>query len=307
MTKYAKKTDLTLAKAIKLLKTSEATNFQAQDMAVPRVSTVQAINTRSQQKPQKGTRQVTSLSNLDSSQKLCRYCGKRHAFRKEACPAFDKQCLICKKEGILLDSVVLQKLTMLKMRTVRMRKPFSFMQSKPLLASQNLVTCTVNDSHKVTFETDTGASCNVLPLSDYIKATGDTKGTLISPTKTCLTMHNNSKATPIGKVMLRVEQSGQTHRLRFFVMKSSVMPILGKGSSIGMRLIQILDCDNIHSVTPDTAFPGGTPTNLSDPILCHYSDVFSGLGKLPGEYTIQIHSDKVPVVNPPCRLPVFYS
>ena len=133
--KLLSKTDLTLAKAIKLLKTSEATHFQAQDMAVPRVSTVQAINTRSQQKPQKGTRQVTS--NLDSSQKPCRYCGRRHAFRKKACPAFDKQCLICKKEGILLDSVVLQKLTMLKMRTVRMRKPFSFMQSKPLLASQH--------------------------------------------------------------------------------------------------------------------------------------------------------------------------
>ena len=104
--------------------------------------------------------------------------------------------------------------------------------------------------------------------------------------------------------MLRVERSGQTHRLRFFVMKSSVMPILGKGSSVEMRLIQILDCDNIHSVTPDTAFPGGTPTNLSGPILCHYPDVFSGLGKLPGEYTIQIHSDKVPVVNPSRRLPV---
>ena len=95
--KLLSKTDLTLAKAIKLLKTSEATHFQAQDMAVPGVSTVQAINTRSQQKPQKGTRQVTS--NLDSSQKPCRYCGRRHAFRKEACPAFDKQCLICKKRG----------------------------------------------------------------------------------------------------------------------------------------------------------------------------------------------------------------
>jgi len=43
-------------------------------------------------------------------------------------------------------------------------------------ASQpSLVTCTVNDSHKVTFEIDKGASCNILPLSDYIKATRDKK------------------------------------------------------------------------------------------------------------------------------------
>ena len=46
------------------------------------------------------------------------------------------------------------------------------------------------------------------------------------------------------------------------------MPILGKGSSIGMKLVQILDCDNIHFVTANTP---GSPTTLSDPILCQYS------------------------------------
>jgi len=61
-----------------------------------------------------------------------------------------------------------------------------------------LVTCTVNDHHKVIFEIDTEASCNILALADYIKATGDKKCTQINPTKTCLTMHNNSKATPKG-------------------------------------------------------------------------------------------------------------
>ena len=66
-----------------------------------------------------------------------------------------------------------------------------------------------------------------------------------------------------------------------------------------MRLVQILDCDNIHAVTTDVP---GSPTTLSDPILCQYSDVFGGLGKLPGEYTIQTHSDKMPAVNPPRQL-----
>ena len=32
--------------------------------------------------------------------------------------------------------------------------------------------------------------------------------------------------------------------------------------------------------------------------------MFNGLGELPGEYTIQVKSDTVPVVNPPRRLPV---
>ena len=36
-----------------------------------------------------------------------------------------------------------------------------------------VVICTVNEHHKVVFEIDTGASCNIPPLADYIKATGD--------------------------------------------------------------------------------------------------------------------------------------
>ena len=162
----------------------------------------------------------------------------------------------------------------------------------------------MNERHKVTFEIDTGASCNILPLADYIKATGDRQGAFISSTQAQLTMHNNTRATPVGKAMLRVERGGSTHLLRFFVMKSAVMPILGKSSSVGMKLVQILDCDNIHLINTQTLMPRNPPEVLSDHILCQYCDVFNGLGELPGEYTIRVKPDAVPVVNPPRRLPV---
>ena len=167
-----------------------------------------------------------------------------------------------------------------------------------------LITCTVNEHHKVTFEIDTGASCNILPLADYVKATGDKEGALISPSKTRIIMHNNTSNTPICKVMLRVEQRGNTHLLRFFVMKAAVMLILGKSTSIGMKLVQILDCDNIHSVTTDTPTSSDPQKVSDDPIIRQYYDVFNGLGELPGEYTINIKPDSIPVVNPPRRLPV---
>ena len=43
------------------------------------------------------------------------------------------------------------------------------------------------ESHRVTFECDTGSQCNILPLSDYKLATGDTnlkKLTRVSDTLT---------------------------------------------------------------------------------------------------------------------------
>ena len=103
-------------------------------------------------------------------------------------------------------------------------------------------------------------------------------------------MHNNTSAIPLGKAMLHMERGGNTHLLRFFVMQLSVMqlsvmPILGENTFIGMKLVQVLDCDDVHLISSDT--PNLLMSKpLSDPILQQYHDVFSGLGEFPGEYTI---------------------
>ena len=86
-------------------------------------------------------------------------------------------------------------------------------------------------------------------------------------------------------------------------MKSQVTPILGKSTCIGMKLIKILDCDTIHSFKEAT-ITSSTEQLKSDPILSKFADTFEGLGELPGEYKIQLNPDAIPVVNPPCRLPV---
>ena len=64
--------------------------------------------------------------------------------------------------------------------------------------------------------------------------------------------------------------------------------------------MKLLDCDSVHSVISDTR----SPQPLNDPVLHQFKDVFTELGELPGEYTIQIQPNSVPVINPPCRLPV---
>lgn len=88
------------------------------------------------------------------------------------------------------------------------------------------------------------------------------------------------------------------------MMKSAVLSILGKSSSIGMKLLEILDNIDVHSVISDAPVLRDSPKTLGDPILQQYYDVFNGLNELPGECTIQIKPDSVPVVNPPHRLPV---
>ena len=289
-----------MTKAIQLLKSTEAIQLQARDMATPEASAVPEVTTHAF-KQQRGR---LPTGNSSRPQKPCRYCGRKHDFKKDACPAAEKKCYICNKKGHFAKQCRSAKAHHIEDDYSDEEEVFFIHAVKHIASQPALVTCTVNEHHKVTFEIDTGASCNVLPLADYIKATGDRQGTFISSTQTQLTMHNNTRVTPVGKVMLRVEQGGNTHLLRFFVMKSAVTPILGKNSSIGMKLVQILDCDNIHSVNTQTEGPRNPPEVLSDPILCQYCDVFKGLGEIPGEYSIQVKPDTVPVVNPPRRLPV---
>ena len=161
-----------------------------------------------------------------------------------------------------------------------------------------LITGLVNRQTKVTFEIDTGASCNVKSLSDYVRATGDKNSEHLKKTTTRLTMHNKSCEYPIVRTMLRVKRQGTTHSLRFYVVKSPVTPILGRASCLGMNLIKIIDSDTIHSVET-------TAQNLFlDEVLKSFRDVFECTGTLPGEYNIQTNNDIAPVVHPPRRLPI---
>jgi len=55
-------------------------------------------------------------------------------------------------------------------------KTFGIDSAKKHSGTPVLVTCEVNQKHNLTFEIDTGASCNILPFAEYVKATGDKKG-----------------------------------------------------------------------------------------------------------------------------------
>ena len=93
-----------------------------------------------------------------------------------------------------------------------------FISSVKMTSSHPVVaTCIVNQKHQVVFELDTGASCNILPFVDYVKAT---RGKNIQETKVHLMMHNNSSESLIGKVMLLVRHSDHSHQ-------PCVLPILG--------------------------------------------------------------------------------
>ena len=178
---------------------------------------------------------------------------------------------------------------------------FAISTVKKSSSTPTLITFEVNHQHTVTFEIDTGASCNILPLSDYVKATGDSKGTKLKKTATRLTMHNNTSECPMGRVMLYVSRNGIKHHLRFYIVNAQVTPILGRESCIGMSLIRILDSDTIYHVSKQPDLPDMV---LNDHVLSKNTDVFEGLGELTEHYKIYTIPEVTPVVHPPRRLSI---
>ena len=114
-------------------------------------------------------------------------------------------------------------------------------------------------------------------------------------------MHNNTTEHPLGKVLLYVSCNGLKYYLQFFIVNSNVTLILGRDSCIGMKLVQILDSDTIHKVSDNSELPSKL---TQDTVLKDYTDVFTGMGELAGEYTIHTDPNVSPVVHPPCRLPI---
>ena len=61
----------------------------------------------------------------------------------------------------------------------------------------------------------------------------------------------------------------------------------------------------VNSVTVNQTVPSSNPDSVLDnsAVLTKFKDVFEGLGLFPGERTIHIEPDAIPIVNPPRRIP----
>ena len=113
--------------------------------------------------------------------------------------------------------------------------------------------------------------CNVLPFHEIEKVhCTDT----IKPTEVPLRSYSGHTIKPAGFVTLPVKYKDRTINLNFHVVKMIVKPILGVNSCEGLGLVsRVYQLEN-----------SGTPSDIQK----EYSEVFQGLGCMPGEYTVKV-------------------
>ena len=67
-------------------------------------------------------------------------------------------------------------------------------------------------------------------------------------------------------------------------------------------LIGIKSCQNLNIFTINTVEPDHK--NTANFVLKQYDDIFKGLGKADGEYTIKLSDDTKPTIHPPRKVPL---
>jgi len=248
----------------------------------------------------------------------CRNCGRKHDIqRRDMCPAFGKTCRKCQKRNHFAVKCRSQRRDP-GIRVVEeshipegdaREETFPLQLSVHCLDNSQFVTLRLESGSYIRFQVDTGAQCNVVPLSTYKKATGDMSLSKVSPAQTQLTAYGGGTLPVVGSVLLRVWRGNFRCRLDCKLVDSSVVrPLLGRKACLGMKIIAYPDNDELNK--PDT---GSAPVYaLDEPgpvsaeqLLSKYPRVFGqGVGLLEGKYRIRLDESVAPVQHPPRRVPV---
>lgn len=146
----------------------------------------------------------------------------------------------------------------------------------------------------IRFQVDSGARCNVIPVSKLDECGIHYK---LSTTSTVLTSYDKTKMRPLGKTSLKLvnPKTKKLYNTEFVVVEQENIPILGSQTIQEMKLVTI-HYDNILAMTDDVL--------TEQSVFSQYKDVFDGTGSLEGTCILQTDPSVKPIVHPPRKIPV---
>ena len=220
------------------------------------------------------------------NQQSCKSCKSYHPPRR--CPAYGKKCRKCGKMNHFSKACWTQ--------TASYSKSVSSIQTesdRPTEVPEFFIGAidfgndsdnwnievSVNDAN-ILCKVDTGAQCNVMPLSVFKTNFPELP---IYRTNLTLTAYTGINSEVVGQVQMEVKYKDTSFQTTFYITPSEhAIPV------IGLALVRKM---------------GLVPSSVNALSIGSYEDVFTGLGRLEGEYKIKLKPDAEPVVCVPRRVP----
>ncbi|CAC5404775.1 unnamed protein product [Mytilus coruscus] len=290
--------ELTLGKvkALDIARTYELSQRQLQTMNIGEDPNVNSINrkkiyskqTPKNSYPHKYEQGAKPKYKQDKSKlHVCQRCGYDHN-AGSYCPAKGKQCKKCDKKDHFAKMCKTRKEK--KVHEIDREECSNYYDSSD---SDTLFVGALynekNDSDtwceditvenvSINFQFDTGARCNVLNRTDFRRMKTNN---VLSKSDSRLKSFSGHNIECDGRITLPVTLKNQKHEVEFYVANTKSQSVLGAATCSEVGLIK-----RVYTLE------------------AKYSDLFTGLGCLPGIHKIHVDDSSTPVVHPPRKVPV---
>ncbi|KAJ8895858.1 hypothetical protein PR048_001198 [Dryococelus australis] len=186
-----------------------------------------------------------------------------------------------------------------KVRMLKKQDPDSSDQDYYVVNGITVAPQNLKHVEKINFKLDTGSKVNILAEKLFKKVD---KQLMVRGTKEILECYGGFTVKPIGIVNLRCQAKGVVKYMDFRIADADSTLILGLQACVELNFIKrvhligsddttmkIINQDTSQLESPDCMF-----------VQDNY-DVFTGLGKFPGQYKICVHKNVPPRAQPPRR------
>ena len=280
--------DLKVDQAIKKCKVAEASKNDLKTIRADAEESVHALRRRGRpNKPYKGKQNADVLHNKPKGK--CGNCGQSHPPKR--CSAYGKQCHGCNKfDHFKMFCRSARQVHQLAEEESGSGSDESLLCLQVIRSNRKLMS-TIQTRYKdkqvkILYQLDTGASCNVLNYQDYCALDKPS----LNDHRPDLKLFDGSTTKPLGEC--RVLIAGKPYDC--YVVRTNNLSLLSGNTCLDLGLITIKH-ELVNIISTST-----TVEQLVD----QYSDVFHGVGCLPGEYRIQLDKDTVPMKNHNRKVPV---
>ena len=260
---------LTLATAITQVRQSEAVKLQQPTLrGNPKDTPVGEVQSKHHARPKQAP-QKSKPKNSRPENSKCSWCGKSPSHSRQKCPAKDATCRKCKKTGHY--EAVCRSAA--KVSSIEQEED-AFIGTVSDRSKDNWsITLQVNDK-PTEFHIDTGAEVTV--ISERVWTHLDKPA--LQPSDRNLKCPDTHSLPVMGMFTASIKSHTHETKTQVYVVKGASRSLLGQPAIEQLHLIQRIGVVSSQSLNPHAEFPG----------------LFTGLGKLDGDYTIQLKEGAKP-------------
>ncbi|KAH7952659.1 hypothetical protein HPB51_028183 [Rhipicephalus microplus] len=234
-----------------------------------------------------------------AAQRTCGRCGTVHQPRQ--CPAYGSTCYKCGKFGHFA-CVCHQKQWTIQKKVHVLSDQEDDSEQELFLgnlgvgivksASPDWFECVEVNDRLVNFKWYTGSDVNI--LLEQLVLNRNPQPT-VKATNAKVTTYLGEQVNIQNECQLSCSVKNKQILVKILLVKGSLKPILGAAACTELNLV--------HRVRNVEAVGEACPPRQLEAVLQEFSDVFEGIGRLPGEYSNHLQQDTKPTVAAPRRVP----